>query len=269
MRPTRSVLRRPLATGLVALALAAGVPATAGAATPGPPVVHLQRDRTVAPAENVHLAVLRLSEARPVAVEWGDGSVTEARSHCSDVQATAHPGRCAARLAHAYRTQGTFRIVVKRSPRSDYRAVVTVAAADEAWQRQMLTAVNALRAEDGAGPLRLCAPLTAAAEDYARLMASTDYYGHVGPDGSQPWDRMTAKGYAWRAAAENIAGGYDTAVAVLKGWHDSPHHLANLLDPQYRDVGFGRATSPGSKYGTYWVQDFGTGGSCATASPGA
>jgi len=269
MRLARLIAPRLLAIGLTVLTLGTGVSTAAAATTPGPPVVHLQLDRTVAPAEDVHLAVLRLSKARPVAVDWGDGSVTEARSHCSDVQATAHPGRCAARLAHAYRTQGTFRIVVKRSPRSDYRAVVTVAAADDAWQRQMLTAVNALRTEAGAGPLRLCAPLTAAAEDYARLMASTDYYGHVGPDGSQPWDRMTAQGYAWRAAAENIAAGYDTAVAVLQGWHDSPHHLANLLDPQYRDVGFGRATSPGSKYGTYWVQDFGTGGSCATASPGA
>jgi uncharacterized protein YkwD len=126
----------------------------------------------------------------------------------------------------------------------------------------MLAAVNQLRASVGSSPLTLCEPISRAAQFYAALMADSNYYGHVGPDGSQAWDRMSAQGYAWRGAGENIAGGYDSVNAVMAGWEKSPGHYKNLVNPDFTHVGFGSATAPSSRYGTYWVQNFGYGGRC-------
>lgn len=136
------------------------------------------------------------------------------------------------------------------------------ASAIPTWQYRMLDAVNALRRAAGAPPVRLCPSLTAAAQEYAVTMASTGHYGHVGVDGSQPWDRMSAHGYSWTGAAENIAGGFSRVPVVMQAWHASAGHYENLVNPSLRHVGFGRATVQGSPLGTYWVQDFATGGRC-------
>jgi uncharacterized protein YkwD len=85
----------------------------------------------------------------------------------------------------------------------------------------------------------------------------------VGPDGSQPWDRMSAHGYQWREAAENIAAGFNDVDAVMTGWRNSPGHYANIISPTLEHVGFGSATNPSSIYGNYWVQNFGRGGTCS------
>jgi uncharacterized protein YkwD len=77
---------------------------------------------------------------------------------------------------------------------------------------------------------------------------------------------MTAKGYAWQSAAENIAAGYASVTSVMRAWQRSPEHLHNILDSGYEHVGFGKSSARGSRYGTYWVQDFGSGGSCRAAS---
>jgi uncharacterized protein YkwD len=94
------------------------------------------------------------------------------------------------------------------------------------------------------------------------LMARTDYYAHVGPDGSAPWDRARSQGYQWQSMGENIAAGQRSIADVMAAWIDSPSHLATLLDPTLRHVGFGHASAASSTYGDYWVQDFGRGRGC-------
>jgi uncharacterized protein YkwD len=175
---------------------------------------------------------------------------------------------------HAYARPGSFRIVVSRNPASAYRVLLKVAAAasnpvenpvtSAAWRSDMLTQVNDLRQQAGVGPVTLCANLTAAAQDYASVMAAKNHYGHVGLDGSQPWDRMAASGYGWQGAGENIAGGFNTPSAVMAGWRASPHHYDNLVNPSYTHLGLGRASNPTSTYHSYWVQDFGFGGACTS-----
>ena len=90
-------------------------------------------------------------------------------------------------------------------------------------------------------------------------MSTRDHYGHVGPDGSQPGERMVREGYRWRAYAENIAAGQRSVAAVMADWIASAGHYANLVNPAYRHVGLGHASTGVSEYGDYWVQDFGRG----------
>lgn len=130
------------------------------------------------------------------------------------------------------------------------------------WRARMLAAVNAVRADAGVPPLRPCAALRRAAQDYAMVMASRDHFGHVGPDGRAPGDRIRSQGYAWKAVAENIAAGQVSIDEVMAAWIASPGHYANLISPAVRHVGLGYAGSSGSTYGAYWVQEFGRGRGC-------
>jgi uncharacterized protein YkwD len=130
------------------------------------------------------------------------------------------------------------------------------------WRQDMLVRVNAVRAAAGVPPVRACAALRRSAQSYAGLMASTDSFGHIGPDGSQPWDRMRSQGYTYRTAAENIAAGQGSVDQVMREWIASPAHYANLVNPLFRHVGFGHAGDASSTYRGYWVQDFARGGGC-------
>lgn len=135
-------------------------------------------------------------------------------------------------------------------------------AVDQGWRVDMLAQVNAVRAAAGVPPVKMCAALGRAAQGYASLMASQDYYAHVGPDGTEPWDRMRGQGYRWRSVGENIAAGQRDVGGVMADWIASPDHYANLVNPAFRHVGFGHAVGEGTQFGNYWVQDFGRGRGC-------
>ncbi len=96
-------------------------------------------------------------------------------------------------------------------------------------------------------------------------MARRDFFGHLGPDGRDPWDRMRAEGYQWRGAGENIAAGQRGVSSVMSSWRRSPAHYAILVNPAFTHVGFGYARDGSSTYTRYWVQEFGFGGRCVTS----
>lgn len=62
---------------------------------------------------------------------------------------------------------------------------------------------------------------------------------------------------------ENIAAGYSTPEAVVEGWKNSSGHRANLLNPNFTELGVGYyylANDTGSvNYNRYWTQVFGSG----------
>ena len=72
--------------------------------------------------------------------------------------------------------------------------------------------------------------------------------------------RISAVGYDWQTAGENIATGYDTPRSVVKAWMASTDHCHNILDPSFRDVGTGVNPAPVGNYASdpsTWTQDFG------------
>jgi uncharacterized protein YkwD len=147
---------------------------------------------------------------------------------------------------------------------ADLKPAVTLTPAavsiPKGWQGHMLAQLNQLRAGAGVRTLTLCAPIEAAAQDYSTVMTKTGHYDHQGPDGRLPWDRMKAAGYQYQSAAENIAMGYGDVEAVMQAWIDSPAHYSNLVEPGFVHVGFGKNVSDDGD--TYWVQNFGSGGTC-------
>lgn len=108
----------------------------------------------------------------------------------------------------------------------------------------LLAATNQERRIATEQPLRLDHKLAAAAQAKANDMVARNYWSHDTPDGKQPWSFVAAAGYNYQAAGENLAYGFASAPAVLRGWMNSSEHRQNVLNAGYQDVGFGIASSP-------------------------
>ncbi|MCK5728962.1 MAG: CAP domain-containing protein [Methylococcales bacterium] len=122
---------------------------------------------------------------------------------------------------------------------------------------ELLQLVNKERREAGLSELTLSSPLNQAAQHHADDMSSNNYFSHTGLDSSQMSDRASAKGYRYRRIGENIAAGQSTATETMQGWIKSAGHRKNILNPHYKEVGFGYSYSSNSCYRHYWVQVFG------------
>ena len=107
------------------------------------------------------------------------------------------------------------------------------------------------------GPLTASVGLDRAALGHAKDMAEHSYFSHTGRDGKKPAERITAAGYRWTTAGENIASGQDSVQEAVAGWIKSPGHCANLMNPGYREMGIAAAVNAKSEGGIYWVQTFG------------
>lgn len=137
------------------------------------------------------------------------------------------------------------------------------------WQaegQKLLERINAARAQArqcggqsfaAVAPLSWSAELGSAAEAHSRAMANDNFFAHQGRDGSTPGDRAELAGYAGAQVGENIAAALDTPGAVVQGWLASPGHCANLMNPQYGELGAAYASDPQSDAGIYWTALFG------------
>jgi len=85
------------------------------------------------------------------------------------------------------------------------------------------------------------------AQKHADYMA---LYGmsHSGYNGSSIGDRIIQSGYNYSSCGENIAEGYITVESVFDGWMRSPGHKRNILNTNYKDVGYGIASSNNRVY---------------------
>jgi uncharacterized protein YkwD len=135
------------------------------------------------------------------------------------------------------------------------------------FQSSVLTRINLYRAAGAscrtagqfasAQALVWNALLLQAALGHSQDMATNDYFSHTSLDGRTMADRVNATGYSWSALGENIAAGYSTAETVVDGWMASDGHCANLMNPNFRDVGVACVASSTSKYRSYWTMDAG------------
>jgi uncharacterized protein YkwD len=134
----------------------------------------------------------------------------------------------------------------------------TVTAEQRAQIDKVVQLTNAERAKKGLAPLQPNPNLMQAAQDYAAVLAPGPCFEHTCPPVPSPVDRATNAGYAnFVRLGENIAAGYDSPAAVVRGWMESPEHRSNILKPEFREIGVGMRTGAG-EYLNYWVQEFGT-----------
>jgi uncharacterized protein YkwD len=100
--------------------------------------------------------------------------------------------------------------------------------------------------------------LTRAADGHSQDMSAGNYFSHTSADGRTLSDRINATGYNWRFIGENIAAGQSSVNTVMDGWIASEGHCANLMQPQFKEMGV--SCVPGtaaSRYRTYWTMNLG------------
>ncbi len=125
-------------------------------------------------------------------------------------------------------------------------------------EHALFDAANRERVAQGLQPLRWDDTLAAAARNHAALMAQRNTLSHQLPGELPLQDRAKLAGARYTVIAENVAEG-PTAETIHSGWMHSPHHRANILDPDLTAIGIavaittGRGATPGMLFA---VQDF-------------
>jgi len=117
-----------------------------------------------------------------------------------------------------------------------------------------LSHTNAVRKQAGLPPLQLNAKLQKAAELQACDMAGRGVMEHRGARSAGPGARVKQLGYRPRITAENIAAGASSIFdlnGAMREWTSSARHRQNMVIPQLRDMGIGRALSPDGRV-AYW-----------------
>jgi uncharacterized protein YkwD len=132
------------------------------------------------------------------------------------------------------------------------------AASVQTMRSAVLCLVNRERTARRLPALAAAGQLTRAAQRWTDTIVRSGRFTHG--SGAAFAKRISATGYAWQAAGENIATGYPTPRAVLAGWMASTDHCRNILDPSFRDIGIGEDDSPVRPFASgpaTWTQDFG------------
>ena len=138
---------------------------------------------------------------------------------------------------------------------------VTASSFDESLdteEEMFLELINQYRQEQGLATLVTRSELTATAFWKSWDTALENYFSHTDSQGRNPFQLMSAFGYLeWCWRGENLAGGYETAKSAFKAWERSPGHNANMLHPEFSEIGISRFADPAGDYGWYWATEFG------------
>ncbi len=133
----------------------------------------------------------------------------------------------------------------------------------------VLQQLNAIRVQHHLVPLKLNAELTDSAAAHTQEMEQDGYFAHNSADGTVFWKRIQqwyAQGASrYWSVGENLlwSAPYIGAPGALQLWMNSPEHRANILDPNWREIGISAihvASAPGAYKGlevTVITTDFG------------
>jgi len=151
--------------------------------------------------------------------------------------------------------------VVSASWLAPARAVTNCPVADstiDGEEQAFVNLLNNYRIANGLQPLTISANLNRAASWMAADMANGNYFppDHKDSLGRTAQIRAADCGYPW-GVWENLYAGSSSASAVFDAWAASDGHRANMLEPTLKQAGVARAYNASSRYGWYWVANFG------------
>lgn len=123
--------------------------------------------------------------------------------------------------------------------------------AADAYEREVVRLVNQERTARGLKELKMNWELSRVARYKSQDMRDRGYFSHTSPTYGSPFTMIRNFGISYRTAGENIAKGYATPQAVVRGWMNSDGHRANILNASFTEIGVGYVAS-----GHYWTQMF-------------
>ena len=95
--------------------------------------------------------------------------------------------------------------------------------------------------------------LTEAAQLKANDMATKGYFAHTSPEGLSPWYWFRSSGYNFIYAGENLAIDFTDSNDVNSAWLNSPSHRANILNPNFTEIGIATAKGIWQGHDTVFV----------------
>ena len=130
---------------------------------------------------------------------------------------------------------------------------------NDRFVEEVIELTNIERAKLNLAPLKrqddLCKSATWLAED----MVNSRFFDHKDHLGRHIDERIPSLGYTgYSMIGENIAGGQTTPAEVVAEWMKSPGHRANMLNPNFREIGVSYVHASNTELQHYWVQDFGS-----------
>jgi uncharacterized protein YkwD len=139
-----------------------------------------------------------------------------------------------------------------------------VASAVTTPRKELLHAINHVRASYGMPSLRAASALRSAALRHSQDMIARNYFAHTSPTGSTVAYRIVHSGFVsgrWWRGAETLAwgtGSRASAAATVAAWLRSPPHRAIVLSRSFRWVGIGRNCGRFAGYAgaCVWTADF-------------
>jgi uncharacterized protein YkwD len=162
----------------------------------------------------------------------------------------------AARARHRVRQQPATVSLAQPAQQCPGADTPATSASVDAIRAAVVCLINQQRNAHGLPSLNVSTRLNNSAQSWNERMVATGDFTH----GDNFAGRISAVGYDWQTAGENIATGYPTPRAVVAAWMASPDHCRNILDPNFRDVGTGvTAAAVGSwaSQPSTFTQDFG------------
>ena len=131
-------------------------------------------------------------------------------------------------------------------------------------RKELLRAINQVRATHGIHKLLAASALRFAALRHSTDMLTRNYFAHTSPTGSTITNRIVRSGFVnghWWRGAETLAWGIGaraSAEATVAAWLRSPVHRAIMLSGGFRWVGIGRDCGrfDGHPGACVWTADF-------------
>ncbi|UCE58818.1 MAG: CAP domain-containing protein [Phycisphaerales bacterium] len=173
-------------------------------------------------------------------------------------------GGCGTRLfSIAQQVLGGLHPIESGVPDNEYRAEVSSWNSISAqYEDEVILLINQHRAggascgSEGefapAGPLTANDALRCAARKHSLDMSVNGFFDHDNLDGEGPDERIAEAGYAGSTWGENIAYGSLSPAQVVEGWMNSPGHCANIMYPDFTEIGVGHYSPT-----NHWTTTFG------------
>jgi len=162
---------------------------------------------------------------------------------------------CAALAVLAAACSAAGGAVARASQPCEYTTTPVTAATRAEVKSAVVCLIDRQRLEHGLPALASNADLSRSAQNWTQTMVNTGEFSH----GADFAARITAAGFKWSSAGENIATGFVTPAKVVAAWMASLGHCQNILNPSFSQVGIGFVSSPVSNYATQaatWTADF-------------
>lgn len=123
-------------------------------------------------------------------------------------------------------------------------------------QLRLRDGLNAVRRQQGLGPVEFNVQLTSAAATHARDISIQGRPWHFGSDGSSPVDRVRRVGYGGVFLGETLSETFETELETLTAWLEQRDTRAILLEPRVTEIGFAWHQEANGKL--WWVLTTGT-----------